>query len=243
MSPERLVERAREVGLDRVAVTDHDAIEGALRARELAPDLVIVGQEISCRGRVELIGLFLESGIPSGLPVRDVAARIREQGGVVCAPHPFAYLWETETRSRSALEVADVVEALNARAFWPAWNRRAAAAARSRGLPAVGGSDAHFAPEVGRAYTRMPAFGSAPEFREALDGAEPVLGAATSTAYHVGSVALRALRYATPGRRGSKGPRPWTRAGDEGYPLEAPLRAGEGEGSARSAWRGGPEIG
>jgi len=125
MSPAELVKRAREAGLDRIAVTDHDAIEGAFRARELAPETVIVGQEISCAGGVELIGLFLEEWVRPGGSVEEIADRIRAQGGVVYAPHPFAYLWRRDRRGRELVEASDVVEAVNARAFWPEWNRRA----------------------------------------------------------------------------------------------------------------------
>lgn len=218
MSPAELVERSRAAGLDRIAVTDHDALEGALRARELAPGRVIVGEEVSCRGGAELIGLFLEERVPPGLAVDEAAARIREQGGVVYAPHPFAYLVATGRRARAVLSAADALETVNARAFWPGWNRRAREAAGSRGLPGLAGSDAHFPAEVGRAFTRMPAFGGAAEFRASLGEAEPVLRVSTSPAYHVASVTLRGLRWITPGRRGSKGPRP---AG-AGRPLRGP---------------------
>ncbi len=245
LSPARLVERARQAGLDRIAVTDHDAIDGALRARELAPETVIVGQEISCTGGVELIGLFLEDRIPLGLSVREVADRIRAQGGLVYAPHPFAYLLDRDRRGRALIEAADLVEAVNARAFWPAWNRTARQVARERQLPRCAGSDAHFAREVGRAFTRMPAFRTAGEFRAALTGAEPVLRRTTSPVNHVRSAALRAARYATPGLRGSKGPRP--DSGDSGESRDerrigvgtagTPGRAagaGAGEGQARA---------
>jgi len=230
MSPARLVERARQAGLDRIAVTDHDAIAGALEAKELAPETVIVGQEISCSGGVELIGLFLERWIPSGLSVREVADRIRAQGGVVYAPHPFAYLIDRDRRGRALIEAADFVEAVNARAFWPAWNQLARQVAREREVPRGAGSDAHFAREVGRAFTRMPAFRTAAEFRAALSGAEPVLRRTTSPVNHVRSVALRAARYATPGLRGSKGPRP-------GSGVERRIGAG-GEVPGRAAGAG-----
>ena len=124
-SPRDLVERAREVGLDRIAVTDHGTIEGALRARELDPELVIVGEEIRCACHVELIGLFLTDRIPMRLPFNEVVERIRDQGGAIYAPHPFAYPREPRRRAARALAVADVVEAINARAFLPWWNRTA----------------------------------------------------------------------------------------------------------------------
>src|SRR5689334_6323857 len=91
-SPETLVRRARAAGLDRIAVTDHGAIEGAFAARGFDPELVIVGEEIRCGCGTDVIGLFLQELIPVGLSLRETASRIREQGGVVYAPHPFAYL-------------------------------------------------------------------------------------------------------------------------------------------------------
>lgn len=240
MSPARLVERARQAGLHRIAVTDHDAIEGALRAKELAPETVIVGQEISCGRRLELIGLFLRERVPSGLSVPEAADRIRAQGGVVYAPHPFAYLIDRERRGRALVEAADVVEAVNARAFWPAWNHAARQVARERELALGAGSDAHFAREVGRAFTRMPDFRTAEEFRAALSGAEPVLRRTTSPVNHVRSAALRALRYATPGLKGSKGPRPGSprrgrgHDGGEPAPERPPAGAGADRGPARA---------
>src|SRR5690606_14345848 len=59
MSPRELVDRALDAGVDRIAVTDHGEIEGALEARAYAPAHVIVGEEIRCEGKTELIGLFL----------------------------------------------------------------------------------------------------------------------------------------------------------------------------------------
>ena len=50
-SPRELVERAGEAGLDRIAVTDHGEIDGALEARMLDPARVIIGEEIRCRCR------------------------------------------------------------------------------------------------------------------------------------------------------------------------------------------------
>ncbi len=195
--PADLVERAREVGLDRIAVTDHGTIEGALRARELAPDLVIVGEEIRCRCHTELIGLFLRERIPMRLPLEEVVERIRTQGGIVYAPHPFAYPRAARRRAHRALGVADAVEAINARAFVPYWNRAATRAGRRRGLPLAAGSDAHFASEIGRARTLMPPFRTAAEFRTSLDRAKPVQLATTGAALHVASMGLKYGRMAS----------------------------------------------
>lgn len=189
--PSDFVERARESGLDRIAVTDHGTIEGALRTRELDPELVIVGEEIRCACRTELIGLFLEERIPMLRPLEEVVERIRDQGGVIYAPHPFAYPREARARARKALEVADVVEAINARAFLPYWNRAATRAARRAGIPLGAGSDAHFPWEIGRARAVMPAFTGVAGFRDAIAASRPVQLVTSSPALHVASMGVK----------------------------------------------------
>lgn len=201
IAPAELVERAAEAGLDRVAVTDHDEITGALEARAIDPERVIVGEEIRCRDGTELIGLFLSRRIPPGLPLQETVARIRDQDGVVYLPHPYAYLRGPVRRAGRALPFADVVEVANARAFLPVWNRRAADAARGRELPGCAGSDAHFPVELGRAYTEMPEFRDVESFRAALAGAEPVLRRTSGPHVHAASVLCKGWRLAMPERR------------------------------------------
>jgi predicted metal-dependent phosphoesterase TrpH len=200
-SPREWVEHAAAAGLDRVAVTDHDEIEGALEAQAVAPDRVIVGEEVTCRCGTHLIGLFLRERIPPRLALEEVAERIRDQGGVVYAPHPYAYVRRAAWRAERALAVADVVEGYNSRAFVPAWNVRAAAEARRRGVPLLAGTDAHFAWELGRAYAELPAFRGAQDFLDAARRARPVLVRAGSPFLHLASTGLkwaRRLRGWTP---------------------------------------------
>ncbi|MFQ5678402.1 MAG: PHP domain-containing protein [Gemmatimonadota bacterium] len=196
-SPEQLVERALTVGLDRIAVTDHGSIDGALAARELAPERVIIGEEIRCRCGTELIGLFLQESIPMRRCLEEVVERIRDQGGVIYAPHPYAYPWRPMWRARRALEVSDLVEAVNARAFFPPWNRAAGRGGSRRKLPLAAGSDAHFPGEIGRAFTRMPAFCDPGSFLAAVGAARPVWVATTGPGAHVRSTGLKMARSAS----------------------------------------------
>ena len=191
MSPSDLVERAAEIGLDRVAITDHGEIEGALRARELDPSRVIVGEEIRCRGRTEVIGLFLSERIPPGLSLEETVARIRDQGGVVFAPHPFAYRLQPQLQAARAARVADILEVFNSRAFAPKWNRLAAELAARTRLPTAASSDAHFVEELGRGHTVVPHFTAATDLLAVLGLARPVGGEVSSPLVHAGSVALR----------------------------------------------------
>jgi predicted metal-dependent phosphoesterase TrpH len=197
-SPLEVVERALAAGLDRIAITDHGEIDGALEARDRFPDQVIVGEEVYCDDGSHLIGLFLEEWIPGGLSIREAAQNIRHQGGVVYAPHPYAYLRNADRHAEPLISVADVVEVFNSRAFLQRWNCAADDAARDRGLPRAAGSDAHFPWELGRAYTEMPAFGSAKEFREALRSAKPVGIRLGSPFLHV---VTKALEVSSPVRR------------------------------------------
>jgi len=71
-----------------VAITDHNQIEGALRAKSLAPELVIVGEEIETT-QGELIGYFMTEWVPAGLDSMETIKRLRAQGAVISVPHPF----------------------------------------------------------------------------------------------------------------------------------------------------------
>jgi predicted metal-dependent phosphoesterase TrpH len=215
LRPVELVLRARDAGLDRIAVTDHGEIDGALEARELAPDLVIVGEEIRCRGRTELIGLFLSERIPMGLPIEEVVERIRDQDGVVYAPHPYAYPYRPGWHLRRAVDAADIVEVFNARAFLSVWNRTADTSARARALPRAASSDAHFPSEIGRAHTEMSAFTNASGFLAAMHAARPVGLRLTHPAAHVASWSMKVVRTAAdaPRRLWDDGRRPMPASG------------------------------
>lgn len=168
-APADVVARARDVGLDRIAITDHDEIDGALAARELDPHLVIVGEEVTTAEGVHLIGLWLEARIPPGGSFREVADAIHAQGGLVYVPHPFdARRGTDETFLDTVLEQIDAVEGFNARVHDQERNERGAAWARRHGLPLGAGSDAHTPGEIGRARAVVPPFHGRDDFLEAL---------------------------------------------------------------------------
>lgn len=200
-TPARLVARARAASIDRIAVTDHGVLAGALEAHQLDPERVIVGLEIRCRGVVDLIGLFLEELVPDGLEPAEAARRIRAQGGIVYAPHPYAYPVGTEARAQAVLAVADVVEIVNSRAFVPRWNRRAREAADRLGLPGAAGSDAHFPLEIGRCWSEMPAFDGPRDFVEAAAAGSVRLRRRASPLLPAASMAIEIVRRLGGGRR------------------------------------------
>jgi predicted metal-dependent phosphoesterase TrpH len=187
-NPAAMLERAARLGLTHLAITDHERIDGALRAQELAGDhiQVIVGEEIRTRDG-DMLGLFLQRAVPPGLSAEETAAAIREQGGLVGLPHPFdgyrssggSKAGEAEGRLEALAAIVDYVETHNARAYRDA-NPLAAAYAHRHGLPGVASSDAHSVMEVGIASTILPGtFQTADELRALLPQADPVPGRAS----------------------------------------------------------------
>ena len=183
--PLKVVQAARARGITHLAITDHDRIDGALRAREAAlPGItVIVGEEVKTAGG-DLICLFLEEAIPPGLSPAETIARARAQGALVGIPHPFdqyrGSIGKAEDEIRALVDLVDWVEAFNARVVFRDGNERAAELARSAGIPGVAASDAHSTLEVGVAATRLEGAPSTPEgLRAALATARLVPGRAT----------------------------------------------------------------
>jgi predicted metal-dependent phosphoesterase TrpH len=175
--PKALIERAREVGLNRIAVTDHNAIEGALEAHRLAPDLVIVGQEIDTETGGELIAYYVKEVIPRHLPLQEAIRRLREQGAVISISHPVDTLRNSALGEKLTLEFIEQVDALevfNARCLRAADNAHAAAIAKRYGKVITAGSDAHTLREIGRGYLTLPPFRDTPEaFLDGLSKATP----------------------------------------------------------------------
>ena len=171
---EQLAERAQQAGLDVVCVTDHNVTSAAIAATERDLGVrVIVGEEIRTPDG-DVIGLFLAERIPYVLPLAEVVGRIRTQGGLVYAPHPFDQARSSLGRVLPGLCAeggVDIVEVFNAKIADQALNDRAAGLAAAYDLPGGAGSDAHDAPGVGAAYLEMPDFDGPAGFLAALAGA------------------------------------------------------------------------
>jgi predicted metal-dependent phosphoesterase TrpH len=170
---DKFIAECRRKGLDRVAVTDHNTIAGALRLKEMAPDLIIVGEEIKTDSG-EIIAYFLSEEVPPLLPVREAIARVRAQGGIVGVSHPADRL-RSEAMGLDRLEpIVDLVDALevfNARCLYTSDNDAAREFAARNGKPGFAGSDAHTLVELGRATVQMQPFDSAPSFLASLRAA------------------------------------------------------------------------
>jgi predicted metal-dependent phosphoesterase TrpH len=164
--PAAVMRAAHSRGLTHLAITDHDRVDVALRARDSAPAglTIIVGSEVKTSDG-DLICLFLERAIPPGLPAVEAVAAVREQGGLVGIPHPFDRFRGSllnDPRLEALAGLVDWVEGWNARVIGRGGNEHAAAFAFEHRLPSVAVSDAHTALEVGVAYTVMDGDPSTP---------------------------------------------------------------------------------
>jgi len=182
--PRKVVTAAATRGLTHLAITDHDRIDGALRARDAAPAelTVIVGEEVHTVDG-DLIALFLDRAVDPHRSARETIEAVRAQGGLVGIPHPFDRFrgsMLTDPRLEGMAQLVDWVEAHNARVVGGSGNERAQQFARDMGLPGIAVSDAHSVLEVGVAYTALNVDPSTPQgLLAALTNVELVPGRAS----------------------------------------------------------------
>jgi len=176
-TPDEIEQAVVESGIDVLCITDHNAIKGAVQLAERLPCRVVVGEELKTHAG-EIIGLFLTDHLPFGLAPREAAGAIRAQGGVVYIPHPFdpmrRNLAEPALDDLVSAGLVDAIEVINAKTSLRSLNERASEYARTHGLLAGAGSDAHVPNALGAAYVEMPDFDGPAEFLRSLAQARPV---------------------------------------------------------------------
>ncbi|MEA3351713.1 MAG: PHP domain-containing protein [Chloroflexota bacterium] len=173
VTPERLLAACRRKGIDRVVVSDHNTIAGALHAKNLDPERVIVGEEILTTSNGEILAVYVSEEIPAGLAPMEVIARLREQNAFISVSHPFDKLrhsWSLKTLLQ-ILPYIDAIETFNARCMLPWYNWQAQKFAQEHGLMGTHGSDAHTTIELGRGSLRLPPFHNAASLKEAVQHA------------------------------------------------------------------------
>ena len=169
--PADVVRIAKARGLDRICITDHNSIDGALAAQKIAPEFVIVGEEILTKYGGEILAFFVSEWVPPRLSPQEILDRLEAQGAVISVSHPFDrhrnQPWSEELLE-SILPRIDAIEVFNARTIHSEDNEKAKQFATAHNLPVTAGSDAHTGMEIGAAYLEMPNFSTAQEFRTEL---------------------------------------------------------------------------
>lgn len=141
-SPANMVKSAKKNGLDAIAITDHDTLEGILEAKKTARKAgidVIAGEEVSTRSG-HVLAIDIQETVKPGLSVKETADIIRQQGGICIAAHPFDYV--RDSIGREAV-YCDAVEAFNAGNINRVSDIKARRFAKKYNKPVTAGSDAH----------------------------------------------------------------------------------------------------
>ncbi|OLB92975.1 MAG: hypothetical protein AUI15_19545 [Actinobacteria bacterium 13_2_20CM_2_66_6] len=176
-----LIERAHECRLDRIALTDHNSVEGALNLVRLAPELAIAGEEAKTL-EGEVIGLFITSRVPPFLAPEEAMDLIHGMGGLTYIPHPLDR-HRANFRPARLVELApriDIIESYNPWCDASA-NRAAAQLAEDLGKAQATGSDSHSADELGKSWMEMDDYTSTEDFLEKLRYARHVVTASSGT--------------------------------------------------------------
>ena len=194
-----------QTDLDVIAITDHERVDGALRAAELHAagdhsfDLV-VGEEITTR-RGHVLALFVTERIRPLRPLAETLHAIHAAGGVAIAAHPLAPL-PLSVGKRSLRGVRDhahedvYFDALEL--FNPSYAGRTRQGARldlnaaELGLPGVGNSDGHVLEGIGTGFTTFAGH-TAPDYRAALLAGDVAAEGAHWTSSHNVDVYRRQL--------------------------------------------------
>ncbi|MBX3080638.1 MAG: PHP domain-containing protein [Anaerolineae bacterium] len=173
---ETVIETCRVKGIDRIAITDHNTANGALKLQQMAPELVIVGEEIMTT-EGEILAFFVKETIPAKLTPNETIRRLRDQGAVISVSHPYDRFrkgaWEEDQLLRIVDQV-DALEVFNSRCLIPEDNLKALLFAQKYGKLGTVGSDAHIPYELGHAVLKMRPFVSPEEFLISLRTVVPV---------------------------------------------------------------------
>ena len=190
---EEIVNHCLEIGINCLAVADHNTIAGALKLREMAPFRIIIAEEIRT-SMGELMGLFLSEEVPRGLSPAETIARVKSQGGLVGIPHPFGRPPLLSLRAKRSnllsdklLSQVDIIEVFNSRSPFPNSSAKAQRLALKYRLAASAGSDAHTLGEIGRAYVEMPEFNSPRDFLVSLSQGR-IFGHRSNPSVHFASI-------------------------------------------------------
>ncbi len=152
-TPKEMVKYAKKIGLDGIAITDHNEIKGSLNAMKYASDdfKVIPGIEVSAK-EGHIICLGIEEVFETYTPADEVIERVHELGGVAIAAHPY---------DRFRRGVGDLIFKLDFDAV-ELYNGHTLLTYKSTKdiiekieLPVTGGSDAHIAEDIGCVFIEV----------------------------------------------------------------------------------------
>lgn len=155
-SPQEIIRTLQHRGLQGVAITDHNTVEGSLKALACAPKdfIVIPATEVSTVDG-HLLALNVREAIPKGRSIEESIDLVRDFGGIPVVPHVFRSLSGIHAEKLSAVaSTLSILEVFNGCSL-PRTNVKCARLARSLKLGGTGGSDSHMPTYAGYAYTTV----------------------------------------------------------------------------------------
>lgn len=169
-----IISRCQKVGINCLAVTDHNEIDGAIEMQKRAPFQIIVGEEVDT-GQGEVIGLFLKERIAPDLGISKTIEEIKGQDGLVYIPHPLSVSRKKALHVEELLKwksSIDIVEIFNARTRRESDDRVWLDKLLEEGKVVKGaGADAHAPNEFGNVLIKMDDFNTTDEFLSSLSKA------------------------------------------------------------------------
>jgi predicted metal-dependent phosphoesterase TrpH len=176
ISPDVFIATCIRKGINCIAVTDHNEIEGAFVIQQRAPFKVIIGEEVKT-SEGEIIGLFLKEFVPRDMSPEDTVRAIHEQGGLAVIPHPYD-IFRRSVLTDEAIErvktLVDAIEGFNCRNIFQKHDDKASELARSVDKPRTLGTDSHSTWELGGAALEIDDFETPEEFLQVLRGGKIV---------------------------------------------------------------------
>ena len=153
-SPKEIIKSLQKKKINGMALTDHNKIEGGIKALKIAPKdfIVIPSVEISTRDG-HLIALNVKENLPRGLSVEETVEKIKKAGGIPIVPHIFRNMSGIKMEKFKKIQTKiTAIEVFNSCSV-PQTNLKTAKVAKSKNLGGTGGSDSHSPEYAGYGYT------------------------------------------------------------------------------------------
>ena len=155
-TPKEIISVVKKRGLNGLAFTDHNTVEGNIKAQKIAPKdfIIIPGIEISTKDG-HLLAYNVAESFPRGLPVEETVEKVIDAGGIPIVPHLFRNMSGIKKDKLILIKnKIPAIEVFNGCSL-PNTNLKTARVAQSFNLGGTGGSDSHHPEYAGTSFTTV----------------------------------------------------------------------------------------
>lgn len=153
---EDIIRYAQKIGLNAIAITDHDEIKGTWAIQKLEHEglTLIPGEEVSST-KGHIVALGINDYVKPLQTPEETVDQIHDNAGIAIAAHPYCYYRSGVGDIVRSLDV-EAMETKNSRFILGISNYLAKQVSVKNKIPEIGASDAHFVKGIGRCYTEIP---------------------------------------------------------------------------------------